>query len=336
MLELTSRPNPKVQPSQNVANAAKRLSIPTSGLSLKSFSDYPRFCQVTVAQLTPGSFSGNRQALVASSISGLCTTANQKYLQQVTVLCPSKLVFGFSNSEQALFFNGRQMTPNDIFVLHSHNTYDMVVAKNASLFVICLDSADNSTQNDQTTDTPINALIAQIKSTLAQNDSPFLTHSQPRLRDQLAAHLLCTQGAGASEPPLAPALQLLKASQSASYRPNSRNNLLSRTLRLMQSQPFHFRKISEVAEACHVSQRGLEKAFHGALCSSPGEYLKAIQLNRYRMAVVDHAANVKLSLADIATQVGAVNYSRLSKDYKTFFGELPSLTRKRISANITS
>ena len=334
MLDLTSRPNTQARSTKTAIDASKRLSIPATGLSLNGFSDYPRFCQVTLAQLTPGVFSGHRQALVASGISGLCSTANQNYLQQVTVLCPSKLVFGFTNSAQALFFNGRQMTPSDIFVLNAHSTYDMVVAKSASLFAICLDSADNSTQNDQATNTPINALITQIQNTLLQNDSPFLTHSQPNLRNQLAAHL-SPQDASESANPLALALALLKASQSTAYRPNSRNNLLSRTLRLMQAQPFQFRKISDVAEACHVSQRGLEKAFHGALNSSPGEYLKAIQLNRYRTAVLEHSANTKLSLADIAAQVGAVNYSRLSKDYKTFFGELPSLTRKRLNVNMT-
>ena len=274
----------------------------------------------------PGLFRGERTLVVTREITGLKSTANLAYMQKATLLCPKKCIFGFASAQGTLLLNGRKITKNEIFILRANIPYDMVISKHLSLFTFAINDIDsNISKNDET----MNTLLREHEPLLTNNKLSVRTITQPHLRDLLVKKF------NESEDPNAQSLleltkRILSSSTDSVYRPNSRNNLLLRTLRLMQAQPFTYRKISDVALACHISQRGLEKAFEDVLTGSPGEYLKAIQLNRYRAAIIQNAGNDKLSLADIAAQLGAVNYSRLSKDYKSFFEELPSNTRKNI------
>ena len=326
MLDISTPLRPNAEPPREFVKDSKRLIFSASELSLKNFSQFPYFCRIEQTQLVPGLFSGERTLIVTRAITGLKCTANLTYLQQATLLCPQKFIFGFASPQGSLFLNGRKMTKNEFFILKVNAPYDMVVSKNTSLFTFAINNMDsNVNHNSEITHT----LNAMRKSLDTDNQFPFRTFAQSHLRDQLMKKF--DSGDHLQKPTLLKLAEpLLSSSNGNEYRPNSRNNLLLRTLRLMQAQPFTFRKISDVALACHVSQRGLEKAFEDVLNGSPGEYLKAIQLNRYRAAIIQNAGNGKLSLADIAGQLGAVNYSRLSKDYKSFFEELPSNTRKDI------
>ncbi|BCD97474.1 AraC family transcriptional regulator [Marinagarivorans cellulosilyticus] len=330
MLDISTPLKRDIKSPANALKRSKRLVIPTLGLSLKRFSVFPRYCHIQHTQLSPGKFCGDRTLLAANGVSGLKSTANLSYMLQVSILCPQKFIFGFVAPQGTLFLNGRKITEHDIFVLKADALYDMVVAPNTTLFAFSIEDIDNTNHEDQKTkNSLINTLKQRLISPSSDSQQPFLTLTRNDLRDTLIKQF----DSSTTAQPLSVfelSAQLLNSSNASLYRPNSRNNLLLRTLRLMQAQPFAFRKISDVAQACHVSQRGLEKAFDDVLNGSPGEYLKAIQLNRYRSAIIQNADNLKLSLADIAGQLGAVNYSRLSKDYKSFFEQLPSNTRRRL------
>lgn len=327
MLDISTPLRPSAKPPKEPLKASKRLIFSAPALSLKNFSKFPHYCHIEQTQLMPGIFSGERTLLVTPGITGLKSTANLAYMQQATLLCPQKFIFGFTSPQGSLFLNGRKMAENDIFIIKADTLYDMVIGQNSSLFTFAINDIDS---NIDVSSKITHTLRYVRNSCFADNQHPFRTLAQPHIRDALIAEFSEYPPLQKSTP-LELTSQLLDSSNDYAYRPNSRNNLLLRTLRLMQAQPFNFRKISDAAQACHVSQRGLEKAFDDVLNGSPGEYLKAIQLNRYRTAIIQNSDNSRLSLADIAAKLGAVNYSRLSKDYKCFFEELPSNTRRNSS-----
>ncbi len=84
----------------------------------------------------------------------------------------------------------------------------------------------------------------------------------------------------------------------------------------------------EIADRFGVSRRTLEKTFREFFQQSPFEYNKAVKLNSIRSAL-QKAENSNLSIGDIAAQFGIWHLGRLSNDYREYFGELPSETRKR-------
>ena len=120
--------------------------------------------------------------------------------------------------------------------------------------------------------------------------------------------------------------EAMRSSRPLEVRANNRGSLFSRAVRLMASKPFAIKKVSDLASEVCTSQRSLEKAFN-TTGMSPREFLRICQLNRFRDAVHEMHPNGD-NLATIANKIGVSNYSRLSKDYKSFFGELPTQTRR--------
>lgn len=88
----------------------------------------------------------------------------------------------------------------------------------------------------------------------------------------------------------------------------------------------------EIADRFGVSRRSLEKIFREFFQQSPLEYNKAVKLNSFRSALLK-PENQGQTIGDIAAQFGIWHLGRLSSDYRGFFGELPSETRKRAKKN---
>lgn len=76
-----------------------------------------------------------------------------------------------------------------------------------------------------------------------------------------------------------------------------------------------------------ISRRKLEYSFRSQFDLSPAEYIRLIQLNDLRSALLDKS-NRNFSIGDIAARFGIWHLGRLAQTYKNQFGELPSETRK--------
>lgn len=85
--------------------------------------------------------------------------------------------------------------------------------------------------------------------------------------------------------------------------------------------------VTDLVNRVGVSRRKLEYAFRSQFDKSPAEYIRLVQLNEIRSALLDEA-NQNLSIGDIAARYGIWHLSRLAQYYRTQFGELPSETRK--------
>lgn len=297
-------------------------------LNLQKFSTHPRFCSLLHYQLTPGAFWGERNYCLDRLLYAACYTANQNYLQNIHIKSDNKLAIGFASAQSLIYVNGRKIEANELFILPSHMPWDLLVNKHSKVVIFAI----NATQRLQ--DQPdVARALAQLQAHCLEADDVGLIRSLPTLKSinsilQLLSTNQPTQGISKS------ALyslfsELVLSSKVSFQRPRSRSKLFSRTVNFLQHQPFSCRKVSDIASANHVSQRGLEKAFDDIISMTPGEFIKALQLNVYRRHILSQAHQSSRSLAIIADDIGVINYSRLSKDYKAFFGELPSETRRK-------
>lgn len=89
-----------------------------------------------------------------------------------------------------------------------------------------------------------------------------------------------------------------------------------------QEQPL---TIAELCESLSISRRSLQYHFEQALNTSPMAYLRAERLNGVR-----HMLKTANSVTEAATHWGFWHFGHFSHEYKKMFGELPSMTFKRL------
>lgn len=85
--------------------------------------------------------------------------------------------------------------------------------------------------------------------------------------------------------------------------------------------------VQHIADAVHISTRGLHAAFVGETGMSPSEQLRAIRLDGVRDEL--RFSEPALPIAAIARRWGFAHLSRFAEAYERAFGELPSATRGR-------
>jgi transcriptional regulator GlxA family with amidase domain len=96
-------------------------------------------------------------------------------------------------------------------------------------------------------------------------------------------------------------------------------------------QPLH---ISALCRALAVSERTLRKAFLGTYGVPPCRHLRLLRLSHARRALLSADGNL-VTVTEIATGFGFVELGRFSVEYRKIFGESPSQTLQRASADST-
>ncbi|WP_136481744.1 helix-turn-helix domain-containing protein [Cognatitamlana onchidii] len=102
---------------------------------------------------------------------------------------------------------------------------------------------------------------------------------------------------------------------------------------LKKAEAYIFENITEpitvnrLASYLNVSERTLLYAFRERFEMGPKEYMKFLKLNHLHVRL--HEQKSKASIASISRDSGFWHMGQLYKDYKTFFGELPSETLKK-------
>jgi AraC-like DNA-binding protein/tetratricopeptide (TPR) repeat protein len=86
--------------------------------------------------------------------------------------------------------------------------------------------------------------------------------------------------------------------------------------------------VSDLASACGVQERTLQRQFQRFVGLSPLAYLRRLRLNRARSAL-DDPDHVDDTVSEIATRCGFTHSSRFAAEYRQLFGETPSTTRAR-------
>jgi AraC family ethanolamine operon transcriptional activator len=86
--------------------------------------------------------------------------------------------------------------------------------------------------------------------------------------------------------------------------------------------------VGELAHACDVPRRTLNRAFHRFLGMGPGAYLRRRRLSLARRELRT-AAPGSVTITDVAFRLGFWHLSRFAVEYRRMFGESPSQTLHR-------
>ncbi len=105
----------------------------------------------------------------------------------------------------------------------------------------------------------------------------------------------------------------------------TRRRALSRAIDLMLANLEDPISIEEICKECAASWRTLDRAFKEQFGLGPKSYYMRLRLNRVREDLLNRSFDS--SIADAANRHGFWHMGQFAKDYRLFFGELPSDTR---------
>ncbi len=88
--------------------------------------------------------------------------------------------------------------------------------------------------------------------------------------------------------------------------------------------------VSDLCSYASISERSLRNAFNSIVRTSPNAYLKVVRLNRVYAHLSQSDPNLT-SVKAVAIRWGFNHLGNFARDYKQFFGELPSETLPRIT-----
>lgn len=116
-------------------------------------------------------------------------------------------------------------------------------------------------------------------------------------------------------------LQSPQGGQLAAFVTRDRHHqLIAQVLRHIQSHYSEPLDVNALADIANMSQSSLHQHFKAVTNASPLQYIKAIRLHRAQHLLSDS----QLSVSEAAWEVGYQSLSQFSREYKRFFGEVPS------------
>ena len=115
--------------------------------------------------------------------------------------------------------------------------------------------------------------------------------------------------------------------ESSKFLTARKKSVLNRALEYIDANPHLPVTVPELARASGASIRTLEYAFRDYFDTTPKHYLKNHQLIGLRRELQE--TDQPTMIQDIAHKWGLWHMGRLSKDYNTLFGELPSATLRK-------
>ncbi|MGY3033018.1 AraC-like DNA-binding protein [Bradyrhizobium sp. USDA 4354] len=103
--------------------------------------------------------------------------------------------------------------------------------------------------------------------------------------------------------------------------------LLKKALALVEANPAHAWTVGEMASACGVGQRTLQRQFRCFFDRTPMAYVRDFRLDRARRELLCPSGPVKVT--EIAGRCGFNHFGRFAALYRRRFGEAPSATLRR-------
>lgn len=128
-------------------------------------------------------------------------------------------------------------------------------------------------------------------------------------------------------------LKLIESATKSSRKVSndSRLELLSTMEQYMQKNVTETISVKELSRIHHVSERKLLYTFKKRFGIGPKAYIKILRLNRVYHKL--STSNIDDSISLIARECGFWHMGQFHKDYKSFFGELPSSTKTNADHN---
>ena len=118
------------------------------------------------------------------------------------------------------------------------------------------------------------------------------------------------------------------ASKVKSVSHGERARVLKATLAAIKDQPEEVLSVGDLCRIAGASERTLDYAFRERFGLAPAQYMKVLRLNGVQNDLCRlHEPSIKIS--DIANKWGFWHLGQFAKDYRNWFGELPSDTYQR-------
>lgn len=171
------------------------------------------------------------------------------------------------------------------------------------------------------------ARIAQIPTPVYEHLVQFLNTSfallktQPQLMHQ---NEFCKNMANQATELVIESL-LVNQANALRATPHKSWQVLSNTRDIVNVRQDNPMSVAELCSSLNISRRSLQYHFAQTLHTSPLAYLRAERLNGVR-----HLLKTANSVTEAATHWGFWHFGHFSQEYKKMFGELPSVTFKRL------
>jgi AraC family ethanolamine operon transcriptional activator len=104
--------------------------------------------------------------------------------------------------------------------------------------------------------------------------------------------------------------------------------LPSWALAAINDQPEEILTVGDLCRIARASERTLRYAFTERFGLAPAHYMKARRLNGARHNL-SRGHEISVKIADVANKWGFWHLGQFAKDYRSWFGELPSETHER-------
>lgn len=111
------------------------------------------------------------------------------------------------------------------------------------------------------------------------------------------------------------------------FQSTKRSNAIKKLINILNEQVDETFSIPELCTLVGVSQRTLEYCIREKYEITAYQFVKYMRLNKVRK-VLRNSETQNLRIADIAGKFGFWHMSNFTQEYKSLFGELPSVTKK--------
>jgi AraC-like DNA-binding protein len=108
--------------------------------------------------------------------------------------------------------------------------------------------------------------------------------------------------------------------------------IVDRVAWLAQQHSGESMRIDDLCTIAKVSQRMLRRAFHHVHGTAPCRFIRRLRMNE-AMKALSSPASPTITVTQVATDFGFLELGRFAVEYRSVFGECPSMTLRRALAS---
>jgi len=293
-------------------------------------------------QISAGRFDGHVEDLRCGPVQVFVETASRAVFQCGMPRAGTHTVGLMQPKEEGGWFCGHRLEDANLIVLSSDSEFDLTVGAGTRVSGISIDSEH------------LLALATQLRGgehAVCPSREPCVLKTSDAMQAGLnhlvdSALSLARQQPAMLQQPAAQRMLALSLSEAvlegiagdrrkASVRPSAaaRRRILNAARDYMRAHADEPISVPELCQATCASRRALQYAFEEILHMSPVTYLRVMRLNHVRGELLARSED---TVGDIAARWGFWHLSRFAADYRQHFGELPSATRARGAARLTT
>lgn len=243
----------------------------------------------------------------------------------------------FADSSQSLIWLNNKLESKELIVYREDNLWESVSYDNFNMFTISIEQKYLNSVIEESNFLNLKKNLGKDERILTLNNSTlyniqsFLNILFHKLgHNSIAIHSPNLQNKVIYKLPQL-LLRILDGGNNNGSAPNSnrkRDKAINKALSYIENSSFDEITIPELCKYADVSIRTLEYGFQERFLISPKQYIKVLKLYDVRKEILN--AKKRPVISEIAKKHGFRHMGQFSADYKDFFGELPSETKKYI------